>query len=95
MPDGQYFMMGDNRDESSDSRFWDVVSRERIKGRAFMVYWSYSERLTADATLAQRAAEIAGIVVHFLSSTRWDRPCFIVDSEHQHYAERTREISGE
>src|ERR1051325_418564 len=38
---GTYFAMGDNRDRSSDSRYWGTVPRSMIKGRAFMVYWSF------------------------------------------------------
>src|SRR6266550_8883922 len=41
VPFGQYFAMGDNRDRSSDSRYWGTVPRGMIKGRAFMVYWSF------------------------------------------------------
>jgi signal peptidase I len=36
-----FFMMGDNRDDSADSRFWGFVPRENIEGEAFMVYWSW------------------------------------------------------
>jgi signal peptidase I len=40
IPPGQYFMMGDNRDRSYDSRFWGTASRDAIEGRAMFIYWS-------------------------------------------------------
>src|SRR5262249_35722445 len=47
MPAGYYFVMGDNRDNSEDSRYWGFLPRENIKGRAMVVYWSYDpDRLT-------------------------------------------------
>jgi signal peptidase I len=41
VPEGQLFVMGDNRDNSKDSRFWGFLPRDQVKGRALLVYWSY------------------------------------------------------
>ncbi|MEW6324732.1 MAG: signal peptidase I [Nitrospirota bacterium] len=41
VPRDSYFVMGDNRDHSLDSRFWGFVKADKIKGRAFLIYWSW------------------------------------------------------
>src|SRR5436309_11078621 len=59
--DGTYFAMGDNRDRSSDSRYWGTVPRSHIKGRAFMVYWSFDWKgnpPAAEASIVGRAKEL-------------------------------------
>jgi len=43
VPDGHYFAMGDNRDNSQDSRYWGFLPAHYVKGRALMIYWSFDE----------------------------------------------------
>jgi signal peptidase I len=47
VPADSYFVMGDNRNNSQDSRYWGFVKRDKIKGRAFLIYWSWdSEKVS-------------------------------------------------
>jgi signal peptidase I len=47
VPPDSYFVMGDNRNNSQDSRYWGFVKRDKIKGRAFLIYWSWdSEKVS-------------------------------------------------
>ena len=60
VPPNQYFMMGDNRDNSADSRIWGFLPAEYVKGRALMIYWSYEP-------------DENGGIMAALTGTRWNR----------------------
>jgi len=75
VPDGQYFVMGDNRDNSQDSRYWGFLPQHYIKGKALMIYWSY-ESDREDYLDEGAGATIKGlfsVVTHFFTKTRWER----------------------
>jgi signal peptidase I len=69
VPDDAYFMLGDNRDDSNDSRFWGPVPSANIEGRAVFVYWSVTPRSSADPS--GRGAWRSPL--DLLRRTRWDR----------------------
>jgi signal peptidase I len=75
VPAGHYFVMGDNRDNSEDSRYWGFLPRENVKGRALMVYWSYaSERADFEEDgLGATLRNLASVAAHFFTRTRWER----------------------
>jgi signal peptidase I len=75
VPSGQYFVMGDNRDNSQDSRYWGYLPRGYVKGKAMMIYWSYEidRDDLADDSLGATATRVFSIITHFFTKTRWER----------------------
>jgi signal peptidase I len=75
VPPGKYFAMGDNRDNSLDSRYWGFVPRDNIIGRPLFVYWSIvmPESGVDEAPLPDRAASTLHEFTHFFGDTRWRR----------------------
>ena len=80
VPPGKYFMMGDNRHDSLDSRYWGFVPRENIVGRPLFNYWSFNtpERQYEQTGIANNIAWIGHIAVHFFTETRWSRTLHLV-----------------
>ncbi len=85
VPEGYYFALGDNRDNSKDSRSWGFVPRDYIKGRGFIIYWSFDGCAryvraglsncpqNLSPTMAESLENVAHTVINFIRDTRWKR----------------------
>lgn len=72
VPEGQFFVMGDNRDNSQDSRYWGFLPQHYVKGRALFIYWSFEQ-------VEGQAASGLSVLTHFFTGTRWGRLLHQID----------------
>jgi signal peptidase I len=80
VPPDSYFAMGDNRDESLDSRYWGFVPRSHIIGKPLVIYWSYdapTEQLVSSTISINHLVDLAQ---NFFTKTRWKRTFMLIQS---------------
>jgi len=71
VPPEFYFAMGDNRDNSLDSRYWGLVPRENIIGKPLLIFWSYDA--STEDLVGYSARHFYDLATNFFSKTRWER----------------------
>jgi signal peptidase I len=71
VPSGMLFVLGDNRDNSLDSRYWGFVPGSYVVGKPLVIYWSFDAPTMDLATW--NFAHLEDVALHFFTKTRWDR----------------------
>lgn len=80
VPPGYIFAMGDNRDDSDDSRFWGLVPRANIVGKPVVIYWSYDASTAELSDPSVSIAHLIDVAIHFPTKTRWCRTFRLIRS---------------
>ena len=80
VPPGMYFAMGDNRDQSLDSRYWGFVPRENIIGKPLVIYWSYNASTEDLSNPGATIPHLIDMIIHFPTKTRWSRSLNLIHS---------------
>jgi signal peptidase I len=78
VPAGYYFAMGDNRDQSLDSRYWGFVPRENIIGKPLIIYWSYDAPTSDLNNSSIDLHHVLDLAQNFFSKTRWRRTFMLI-----------------
>jgi signal peptidase I len=80
VPPASFFAMGDNRDNSLDSRYWGLVPRDNIVGKPVLVFWSYDASTSElmGGTGGDVLRHVVSVGTHFFSRTRWNRTFHLI-----------------
>jgi signal peptidase I len=88
VPPDTLFVLGDNRENSLDSRYWGFVPRSYVVGKPLIVYWSYDA--PTDDLKEWTFSHVLDVAEHFFSKTRWDRTLLVPRSQAAQEAGATR-----